>query len=89
MASALAFTASAWGVAMAVSPVLQIRRMVSERTSAGVSVGYMAVLFVGFLIWLAYGISIGNVVLIIPNTVAAVVITATIAVALRYRRAVA
>jgi len=89
VASALAFTASAWGVAMAVSPVLQIRRMVSERTSAGVSVGYMAVLFVGFLIWLAYGISIGNVVLIIPNTVAAVVITATIAVALRYRRAVA
>ena len=89
MASALAFTASAWGVAMAVSPVLQIRRMVSERTSAGVSVGYMAVLFVGFLIWLAYGISIGNVVLIVPNTVAAVVITATIAVALRYRRAVA
>jgi len=89
VASALAFTASAWGVAMAVSPVLQIRRMVSERTSAGVSVGYMAVLFVGFLIWLAYGISIGNVVLIVPNTVAAVVITATIAVALRYRRAVA
>lgn len=89
MVTALAVSASAWGVAMAVSPVLQIRRMVSEQSSAGVSIGYMVVLFIGFLIWLAYGISIGNVVLIVPNTVAAFVITATIAVALRYRRVVA
>jgi len=84
----LAITASAWGVAMAVSPVLQIRRMVQEQSSAGVSLAYMVVLFVGFLLWLAYGISIANVVLIIPNTVAAFVIVATMVVALRYRRAV-
>ena len=89
MVTALAVSASAWGVAMAVSPVLQIRRMVQEQSSAGVSVAYMLVLFVGFLLWLAYGISIANAVLIVPNTVAAIVIVATIAVALRYRREVA
>ncbi|HVM70003.1 MAG TPA: SemiSWEET family transporter [Gaiellaceae bacterium] len=88
MVTVLAITASAWGVAMAVSPVLQIRRMVQEQSSAGVSLAYMVVLFVGFLLWLAYGISIANVVLIIPNTVAAFVIVATMVVALRYRRAV-
>jgi uncharacterized protein with PQ loop repeat len=84
--TALAFAAATWGVAMAVSPLLQIRKIVQHRTSRGVSVGYMSVLFVGFLLWLAYGIALGNWALILPNVVAAVVITATIVVALRYRR---
>ncbi len=43
-------------------------------------------LFVGFLIWLAYGVAIDNLALIIPNAVAAVVIAVLISVALRYRR---
>ena len=86
MATALAFAASGWGIAMAVSPVLQIRKIVQNRSSHGVSLGYMSVLFVGFLLWLAYGISLDNWALIIPNTVAAIVITATMVVARRYRR---
>ncbi len=71
---------------MAVSPVLQIRKIVQHRSSHGVSVGYMCVLFVGFLLWLAYGISLENWALIVPNVVAAIVIAVTMAVALRYRR---
>ena len=71
---------------MAVSPVLQIRKIVQHRSSHGISLGYMTVLFVGFLLWLAYGISLGNWALILPNIVAAVVIAATMAVVLRYRR---
>ena len=71
---------------MAISPVLQIRKIVQHRSSHGVSLGYMTVLFVGFLIWLSYGIALGNWALILPNVVAAVVITATMAVTLRYRR---
>lgn len=86
MTTALAFAASIWGIAMAVSPVLQIRKIVEHRSSHGVSVGYMSVLFVGFLLWLAYGVALGNWALIVPNVVAAVVISATIAVAVRYRR---
>ncbi len=86
MVTALAFTAATWGIAMAVSPVLQIRKMVHHRSSHGISLGYPSVLFVGFLLWLAYGISIENWALIVPNVVAAIVIAATIAVARHYRR---
>ena len=71
---------------MAVSPSLQIRKMVEHRSSHGISLGYPGVLFVGFVLWLAYGISLGNWALIVPNMVAAIVIVATIAVARRYRR---
>lgn len=86
MITALAFTAATWGVAMAVSPVLQIRKILQHRSSRGVSVGYMSVLFVGFVLWLAYGVALANWALIVPNVIAALVIVATIAVALRYRR---
>ena len=51
-----------------------------------ISLGYMTVLFVGFLLWLSYGIALGNWALIVPNVVAAVVIAATMAVTVRYRR---
>ena len=43
-------------------------------------------LFVGFLLWFAYGVSIDNWALIVPNTIAAIVAGLTIAVARRYRR---
>ena len=71
---------------MAVSPVLQMRKIVRHRSSHGVSIGYMSVLFVGFLLWLAYGISLGNWAMIVPNIVAAIVIIATMVVTVRYRR---
>ena len=86
MVTALAFAAAGWGIAMAISPVLQIRKIVQHRSSHGISLGYMTVLFVGFLLWLAYGISLGNWALILPNVVAAIVIAVTMAVVLRYRR---
>jgi uncharacterized protein with PQ loop repeat len=82
----LAFTAATWGVAMAVSPVLQIRKIVQHRSSHGISLGYLSVLFVGFLLWLAYGVSLGNWALIAPNIIAAVVSAATIIVVVRFRR---
>ncbi len=86
MVTALAFAAATWGVAMAVSPVLQIRKMVQHRSSHGISLGYPAVLFIGFLLWLAYGVALRNWAMIVPNIVAAIVIVATMVVALRYRR---
>jgi MtN3 and saliva related transmembrane protein len=82
----LAFSAATWGIAMAVSPVLQIRKILHHRSSHGVSVGYMTVLFIGFLLWLAYGIALGNWAMIVPNIVAAIVIVATMAVTVHYRR---
>ena len=41
--SFLAASASAWGVLMGLSPVLQIRRMLRQRSSREVSLGYFAI----------------------------------------------
>ena len=85
--SVLAVTASSWGVLMGISPVLQIRQMLRERSSREVSLGYYVILLAGFLLWISYGIAAQNLVLIIPNTVALLVGLSLIAVALRLRRA--
>jgi uncharacterized protein with PQ loop repeat len=82
----LAVAAATWGVAMALSPLLQIRAILATRSSRSVSAAYQQVLLVGFLLWLAYGIALGNVALIVPNTVAALVSATTIAVTVRFRR---
>ena len=81
----LAIAAATWGVAMAVSPLLQIRAIRAHGSSQGVSVGYQQVLFVGFVLWISYGIALHNPAIIIPNVVAAVVSVATIAVSRHYR----
>jgi MtN3 and saliva related transmembrane protein len=81
----LAVVAASWGVLMAASPVLQIRRMIERRSSADLSLSYFSVLMVGFTVWAAYGISLGNAAIIVPNSVAFVIGLATILIALRYR----
>ncbi len=81
----LAIIATTWGIAMALAPTLQIRHMVAIRSSAGISIPYLAVLVIGFALWLAYGISIGNLALIIANAIAFIVGATTIAVARHYR----
>lgn len=83
--TALGVAAAFWGIVMAISPGLQIRKMIHHRSSREVSVAYFLVLLVGFAIWVAYGISIENWFLIVPNAVAFTVCVTTIAVALRYR----
>ena len=70
---------------MALSPVLQIRRILDQQSSRGVSISYFVVLLVGFGLWVAYGVAAANLALIVPNAVAAIVGMATIGVALRYR----
>jgi uncharacterized protein with PQ loop repeat len=81
VADTLGVAAAAWGVLMAISPLLQIRRMVERRSSADVSIAYLAVLEFGFLLWIGYGIALGNPVIAIPNSVAALVGAATMVVA--------
>jgi uncharacterized protein with PQ loop repeat len=82
----LAVAAATWGVAMSFAPLLQIRAIRAHGSSQAVSVGYQQVLLVGFVLWLAYGISIRNLPLMITNTVAAIVCSATILVVFRFRR---
>ncbi|HZD17360.1 MAG TPA: SemiSWEET family transporter [Actinomycetota bacterium] len=83
--TALGILAASWGIVMALSPILQIRRILHRRSSDDVSVGYLLVVTVGFGIWIAYGTIIGNLVIMLPNIVALLVGATTIVVALRYR----
>jgi uncharacterized protein with PQ loop repeat len=83
----LAIIAATTGIVMATAPVLQIRRMFVRRSSDDLSIAYLGVLLVGFVVWISYGISLGNFALIIPNSVALIVTITTIVVALRFRSA--
>lgn len=85
MTDALGAVAASWGVLMAISPLLQMRRMFERRSSADVSIGYLAVLQVGFTLWIGYGIALRNPALIVPNSVAFLVGVATMSVAWRLR----
>jgi MtN3 and saliva related transmembrane protein len=60
------------------------RSRASGRSSACVS--YFMVLLAGFLLWIAYGIAAGNMVLVVPNSVALLVGIVLVCVALRLRR---
>ena len=88
MTDAIGAVAASWGVLMAISPILQIRRVVDRRSSADISISYLAVLQVGFTLWVAYGIALRNVAIIVPNSVAFLVGVATILIAMRFRDAV-
>lgn len=81
----LGIAAGAWGLLMAVSPMLQIRQMWRRRSSEDVSLGYFGVLLPGFALWVAYGTARSDWALIIPNVVALAVGGTTILVA-RYLR---
>ena len=85
MTDALGVLAASWGVLMAISPLLQIRRMLARRSSADVSITYLSVLQVGFTLWILYGWALGNPAIMVPNSVALVIGAATIAIAVRYR----
>lgn len=53
MSDTLAVLAASWGVLMAISPILQIRRILERQSSDDVSLGYLGVLLVGFTLWVA------------------------------------
>jgi MtN3 and saliva related transmembrane protein len=86
MTTALGVAAASWAILMAVSPLLQVREMRRRRSSAGVSIAYFCVLFVGFALWIAYGAARHDLPLVIPNTVALGVTAYTVMIAVRYRR---
>jgi MtN3 and saliva related transmembrane protein len=87
VSSLFAVAAASWGVLMALSPLLQIRAMRRAGSSDGVSIGYLLVLAIGFGLWFMYGLSIGNLALIVTNTASLIVGTTTTITAWRLRPA--
>ena len=87
MTDALGITAATFGVLMAISPLLQIRRMFQTRSSTDVSLGYLWVIEIGFGVWIAYGLSLPNMAIVVPNSVALTVGLITILVARHFQKA--
>jgi len=82
----LAVGATGWGLLMGIAPALQIRRMFQTGSSRDVSLGYLGLLTPGFVLWLAYGTSIGNGPVMITNTVSLSFMLITIGIAWAFRR---
>lgn len=70
---------------MAVAPLLQVRVVIRRRNSDGASATWIAILLVGFILWLCYGITTGDRPLIITNSASCLIAVATLAVIVRYR----
>jgi len=74
-----------YGVGAAAAVLLQLRQMLRRGSSCDVSARFFAVYTGGYVIWLAYGLSISSVPLIVVDLAGLVCGGATLAVALRLR----
>ena len=74
------------GILMALSPTLQVRRMLQTHSSRDYSLGYPTLLCVGFVFWLAYGLALVNWPMILSNIASLAFMLSTIGVALYFRR---
>ncbi len=82
---AIESVATVYGVFMSLAPFLQVRRMRQRRSSADVSITYLVVLLVGFVLYFTYGISISNRLLIITNAVSITAAATTVLIAANLR----
>lgn len=82
----LAIATAVYGTAFALAPLAQLRRVAAAGNSNQISLVYFGGLALNLALWLCYGISTGDVVLIVSNTAGVTTAVATVAVVLRYRR---
>jgi uncharacterized protein with PQ loop repeat len=84
--SLLAFAASAGGIVMGLTPLLQLRQMLARRSSADVSLPFMGSLLLGNALWLSYGAALHNPWMIAPNVVGVLTLFGTMSTAAWLRR---
>ena len=59
--------AALFGVAMGLSPLLSLRRVLRTGSARDLSLGAVAVVFFGGVVWLAYGVRVSNLPVIATN----------------------
>jgi hypothetical protein len=74
-----------YGVAGALSVLLEARKMLARGSSGDVSRGFLGAYVGGYAIWLLYGVSLRNAPIILVDSVGLACGVATLAVALRLR----
>jgi uncharacterized protein with PQ loop repeat len=85
MTSVVTALAIAYGVAAALAILLQARQMIARGGSCEVSAGFLATYAGGYAIWLLYGLTLGDVPIVVVDAVGLVCGTITLVVALRLR----
>ena len=86
LASLVGPIAAATGVCMALSPLLQARRIRALGASSEVSAGVFLMMRINASLWLVYGLASDNPVIVVPNALALVTTTATLLAIRRARR---
>jgi uncharacterized protein with PQ loop repeat len=81
----LAAIAIVYGVAAALSVLLQARQMLASGRSCHVSLSFLATYAGGYAIWLLYGLSVRDVPIIVVDALGLVCGAVTLAVALSLR----
>ena len=76
---------TAYGVGAAGAGLLQARRLLEDGRSCEVSALFLALYAGGYGIWLAYGVSIGSLPLVIVDGIGVVCASLTLAVVLSLR----
>lgn len=84
-ASLTGLLASISGVVMALSPLLQARRVRAIRDSSEVSQAFVCVLIGNACVWILHGVMTAQAVLVVPNAVTVLAAGWTLAIVRRYR----
>ena len=81
----LGLAATGYGVFAALTALLQTRQMLQRRASCDISARFFAAYTGGYAIWLLYGLSVGDVPLIVVDVAGLLCGGVTLAVALSLR----
>ncbi|MCW3041528.1 MAG: Sugar efflux transporter for intercellular exchange [Solirubrobacterales bacterium] len=81
----LASSVGVFGLILAVSPLLQMSRIVRRGSSADVSALQLVVAFIGTSLWCAYGVTRHDDTVVTANGVATLVNAAALLTVLRFR----
>lgn len=77
--------ASITTIIMFISPIDQIRDIIKDKTSHGISPIIYAMMIINGIFWVTYGFGINNAFIIVPNAVGAVLGAATLIIIYKYR----
>ena len=83
----LAIAATVYGIAGALSILLQARHMHARGASRDISLRFLTTYVGGYVIWLLYGVSLDSAPIVFVNGVGAIAGAITLAVAVRLRSA--
>lgn len=75
-----------FGTLMALAYIPQIQKILKRKSVEDISITMFIAFFIGAIAWLLYGLSIGNMFIVIPNVIVIVLIAAVIVLYFRYKR---